>query len=69
MRLGFGFNAAHRLQDRLDYQFIPNRRVEHHVVKSAGRPVGIEVMFEKAMRSRSTLSTSPRLLSGIHHRR
>src|SRR5207244_12844926 len=37
----------HRIQNRRDNVFIADRCVNHHVIQTAGRPVGVEVMFHK----------------------
>src|SRR5438093_528224 len=41
------FQSMHSRQNRRDNVFIADRCVNHHVIQTAGRPVGVEVMFHK----------------------
>src|SRR5260370_28028870 len=46
---GFGgmrFEHLHAVQNRSDYVLVPDYRIDHQVIKAAGRPVGVEVVFD-----------------------
>ncbi len=43
--LGNAFLRSHGMENGRDDIFIPNRRVDHHVVQRPGRPVGAEIML------------------------
>ena len=41
------FQQAHGVEDGRDHDFVADGRVDHHVVETAGGPVGPEVVFYK----------------------
>src|ERR1035438_7317397 len=45
-RGGMSFQPLHTVENRGDYVLVPNHRVDHQVIETACRPVGIEVVLD-----------------------